>query len=219
MTLPKSARDALPNQVEPTASMNISQINGTTASTDNGASDGGTLRVTIASNSTGQVTLATGNVIVGNSGLSVGFGAQGAGMLPLYATHDGGGNAQNAADFFGSGAVNSVGDQYITSEFFTRSDTFTVAASGTAVNISVHPFRDYSIQVTATGAVTSWDVRLEGSIDGVTYTQIVQHTNADGTGITKASANRFPAMFFRSRCAAIVLGGGTNVVVKILGIQ
>lgn len=47
-------------------STNLSQVGGTATSVNNGASDAGTLRVTLANNSTGQVALAAGIAAVGS---------------------------------------------------------------------------------------------------------------------------------------------------------
>lgn len=52
----------LPNQ-----SVNVAQIAGTATSVNNGVSDAGTQRVTLASDSTGQVKLAAGNNVIGHT--------------------------------------------------------------------------------------------------------------------------------------------------------
>ena len=51
-------------------SVNVAQINGVAATMGNGISGTGVQRVTLASDSTGQVTLATGSATVGNVGLA-----------------------------------------------------------------------------------------------------------------------------------------------------
>lgn len=97
-----------------------------------------------------------------------------------------------------------------------QTDTFTATGNGTSVNLSGTPFSKFSIQVKATGAVTSWDVRLEVSLDGTNFFEIGAHTNvtpADG-GITFVVDR--PARHVRSRTAALTLGGGTNIVVTVL---
>lgn len=101
----------------------------------------------------------------------------------------------------------------------TRSDTFTATGNGTAVDMSALGASKFSIQVTMTGTVTSWDVRLEGSLDGVTYTTILTHTNVTpGDGLMVYNGDTVsPALYFRSRCAGLVLGVGTNIIVKIVG--
>lgn len=103
----------------------------------------------------------------------------------------------------------------------TRSDTYTSAASGVAVNVTSYARQSFAVQVTATGAVTSWIVILEASLDGVTFTTVLIHTNiTPGNGLTVFSGEAdYPCLFFRSRCSAITLGGGTNIIVKILGAE
>jgi len=103
----------------------------------------------------------------------------------------------------------------------TRTDTFTTAGNGVTVDVSANPLTKFSVQVTGTGAVaTTWDVRLEGSLDNVNFTQILQHTNVTGdTKVLFNGAALAPTRFFRSRVAGLVLGGATNIVVAILGVQ
>jgi hypothetical protein len=54
-------------------SVNMAQVSGTTASVNNGTVDAGTLRVTLASNGTGQVALASGSQIQPIPGTSGGL--------------------------------------------------------------------------------------------------------------------------------------------------
>jgi hypothetical protein len=102
--------------------------------------------------------------------------------------------------------------------FKTRSDTFTSTTSGTTVDVSASPMSMFGIQVTMTGSVTSWDVRLEASLNNVAFTTILTHTNVTGDGVVLWTGNLLaPALYFRARCAGLVLGAGTNVVAVILG--
>lgn len=111
-------------------------------------------------------------------------------------------------------------NQPVIEPFNTRSDTFTTTGNGTTVTVTTAPLSCFSIQVTQTGTVTSWDVRLEGSLDGTTWTQILQHTQVTGSGTTVYSGSvKSGNLYFRSRCAGLVLGVGTNVVAVILGMQ
>jgi hypothetical protein len=80
------------------------------------------------------------------------------------------------------------------------------------------PYTSWSLQVVATGAVTSWDVRLEGGIAGATFGTIIQHTQADLTGTLKANA-AMPCQLVQIRVAGLVLGGGTSIAVGAIGIQ
>lgn len=102
--------------------------------------------------------------------------------------------------------------------FKTRSDTFTTTANGTTVDVSTSPLSAFAVSVKQTGTVTSWDVRLEGSLNNSEFTSILTHTNVTGDGVVLWTGTlEAPTLYFRSRCAGIVLGAGTNVVVTILG--
>jgi len=108
-----------------------------------------------------------------------------------------------------------------TPNFATRSDTFAAAGNGITVDRSASPLSKYGIQVKGTGAVpTSWDVRLDGSLDGVNFTEILSHVGAVGDGqMVWTGALDSPCLYFRARCASITLGTATNIVVKILGMS
>ena|SRR3990167_102119 len=103
--------------------------------------------------------------------------------------------------------------------YANRSDTYTATGNGTIIDCSLKPMETFSVQVKGTdAAATVWDVRLEGSLDGTNFVQILQHTNVTGDGaIVYSGANLYPSLYFRSRCAGITLGGATNIVVTILG--
>ena len=119
-----------------------------------------------------------------------------------------------------AGAVTQGGTWTVNIPFAMRVDTHSSTGSGTAVDASATPFSRFSIQVKATGVVTAWDVRLEGSLDNTNFTQILQHTNIIGdAAVVFGGAAAAPCLYFRSRLASITLGSGTNVVVTILGVQ
>lgn len=137
--------------------------------------------------------------------------------------HDGAGNSLTSTFESGKQAldVNIAGGAVVTLiNFATRVDTFTVPADGVAVNVSATPLKNFSIQVKSTGGVaTAWDVFLEGSLDGITYTPTIEHTQDIGDGLVVYSgALFFPALYFRSRCNTVTLGAATNLVVTILGV-
>lgn len=106
--------------------------------------------------------------------------------------------------------------------FGTRSDTYAATGNGVTVNVSAAPLKQFAVSVKGTGgAATAWDVRLEGSLDGTNWTQIIQHTNtldSDGSTKPQLAGIATPLLFFRSRCAGLTLGvSATDVVVTILG--
>jgi hypothetical protein len=87
------------------------------------------------------------------------------------------------------------------------------------VDVSGYPLGYFAVQVKGTGAAaTTWDVRLEGSLNGTNFSQILAHTNTTGDGaVLWSGATSSVSRYFRSRCAGLVLGTATNVVVSILG--
>lgn len=102
--------------------------------------------------------------------------------------------------------------------FLSRSDTFIATANGTIINTSSSPLSNFTIQVSQTGSVTSWTIVLEGGLDGSTFSTILTATNIIGIGVNVFSGTNYsPCLYFRSRCTAIVLGAGTNLIATILG--
>lgn len=100
----------------------------------------------------------------------------------------------------------------------SRSYTFTSSGTGTIEGSSV-AVKSYSIQVKGTGAAaTAWDVDLEGSLDGVNFTQILNHTTTTGDGkILFSGSNIYPAYYIRPKVNSLTLGSASNIVVEILG--
>jgi len=102
----------------------------------------------------------------------------------------------------------------------TRTDTFTTTAVGTIVDTSLAPLTSFALVVEGlTNPAASWDVRLEGSLDGTNFTQILQHTQLVGDKqVIFSGSNRSPALFIRSRVAGLLLGTASAINVKILGV-
>lgn len=105
--------------------------------------------------------------------------------------------------------------------FSTRTDTFTAAGQvGVTVDTAINVAELFAMQVKGTGgAATTWDIRLEGSLNGTNFSTILAHTNVTGDGaVVWSGALSSPTLFFRSRIDALNLGASaTNVVVTILG--
>ena len=106
------------------------------------------------------------------------------------------------------------------------SDTYvvlqgTVGASGAVVlstaNVVQHPAKHFALQVKGVGAAaTSWDVRLDGSLDGVNFTTIVWNGTPDGDGTVKGATWTWsaPMPYIRTRIVALTLGSATGLTVN-----
>lgn len=116
----------------------------------------------------------------------------------------------------GSGVIGIVTDQAT-----FRVDAYTSVTSGTTVVATSTPYKAYAIQVKGTGGTAvTWDVRLEGSLNNVNFSTILQHTNTTGDGaVVWSGAAMSPALYFRSRCAGIVLGTASDITATVVGIQ
>jgi hypothetical protein len=92
----------------------------------------------------------------------------------------------------------------------TGTDTYTTTVAGTARDVSAQGMSRFGLQVKQTGTVTSWTVDLQVSLDGTNYVTVMSHTKAgDGDGaIIWTGAEPRPALYFRSNCSALTLGGG-----------
>ena len=108
-----------------------------------------------------------------------------------------------------------------TPNFATRQDTFTATGNGATVDKSAAPVKKFGLQVKGTGAApTSWDVKLEGSLDGTNFSEVLDHATGIGDGaIMWSGVLDSPCLYFRSRVAALSLGTATDIVVTILGME
>lgn len=116
--------------------------------------------------------------------------------------------------------VNVVGAPNVVPFFDSTADIYTDSGLGGGIDITSGPEHIFAIQVTGVDDVAdAWDVRLEGSLDGVNFTELIKHTESDGNGVTKFLAAGFvPIVFyFRSRCDSVTLGGASAIQARILG--
>lgn len=104
--------------------------------------------------------------------------------------------------------------------FGTRTDSFTSTGPGVTFDASANPMKYFGVQVVKVGAVTSWSVDLEGSLDGVVFTKFTTVTNSS-PGDSKIQYIPTPTLcaYFRANCTALTLGGGTSISTLILGSQ
>lgn len=97
--------------------------------------------------------------------------------------------------------------------------TFEFMATGFSAVVPVFGAQHYALQVTGVGATaTTWDIRLEGTLDGVAWTQILQHLLGSGDGaVLFTGANRFPVEEVRINVQTLTLGGASAVNVTFMG--
>lgn len=74
-------------------------------------------------------------------------------------------------------------------------------------------FRTFSLEVaTPSGAITSWSVNVEGSLDGVNWTSLVTHSANIGSTVFAVDK---PCNFMRANVTALSLGTAPSVTVII----
>lgn len=86
-------------------------------------------------------------------------------------------------------------------------------AIGSGAAIPVNGRTNFAIQVVGVGGTpTSWDVRLEGTVDGANWTELMLHVTVDGNGTLKFSgANRYPVDAVRFRVNGLTIAPATDI--------
>jgi hypothetical protein len=107
---------------------------------------------------------------------------------------------------------------YLPVPFIRTVDTHTVVGSGSITTLDA-PLRSWTIVVVGTTApATLWDVTLEGSLDGVKFSDMLNHTSLTGDGQHLFSGTTlFPALYIRTTVNTLTLGPATDIVVTVLG--
>jgi len=98
---------------------------------------------------------------------------------------------------------------------------FTAIATSDVVELTRAACKSFGLCCTEDGTVTSWDIRLEVSLDGTNgWTAVLTHTRAGtGSDVTIFTEEKlYPSKYYRLRCEAITLGGGTGVNVVGIGL-
>ncbi len=100
-----------------------------------------------------------------------------------------------------------------------RSDAFAAPGNGVTVDVSLIPCNRFALQVKGTGAApTSWEVVIEGSLNGAQFTTIATHkSGVDADGAMRWQGQPASSKYFRSRVVEVTLGAATDIVVNILG--
>ncbi len=109
--------------------------------------------------------------------------------------------------------------------FVSLSSLTSTGSAGAVVSTATalsHPLTKFSISVKGnTVTASSWDVRLEGSLDGAGWTTLVYHSAADGDGTVKGSTitATTPVTWLRARVNALSLGSANGIQIKAIGSQ
>lgn len=106
---------------------------------------------------------------------------------------------------------------YIQNHDFDVSETFTSVSNGTTITPDVF-ITCFSLQVTSVGTITSWTVKLQSSIDGTNFVDILTVSDTDGLN-TPFFINGKCSKYFRVICSAITLGAGTSITARVLATE
>lgn len=102
-----------------------------------------------------------------------------------------------------------------------RAEAIDKTESFVATGVSVAPTElpwslgTFALQIVEVGGtLTAWDVRLEGSLDGVSWSTIRTHVTGDGAGATVfTGANRYSPRYVRVNVSGLTLGTATSISV------
>lgn len=151
---------------------NMTQINGTTVSVGNGTTDTGTQRVTLSSDSTGQIKLATGANVIGsisNTAFTANIGTTNG--LALDATLTGGTQQTKITDGT-TVSSNLAGDTGQNAQLIVgnrKEISYSVTANNAAFSQDVSNYRWISIQTVTMGSGT---LTFQGSNDNTNWSSV-----------------------------------------------
>ena len=104
------------------------------------------------------------------------------------------------------------------SPFEVITETFSATGLGTIEDVSLRPMRNYTMMAVGTGAAaTAWAIKLEGSLDGTVFSEVMEHNTLIGDSENLFSGTTlFPALYLRLNCTQLTLGAATDVVITVL---
>ena len=102
--------------------------------------------------------------------------------------------------------------------FVFQQDTYTAITTGPSIDLTLYPAAKWSIDVVGNGGTPIvWTVNLEGSLDGTSFSKILQHTDLIGPGSpVYSTGSLYPARYARSRVLLLTLGGASSITASIL---
>ncbi len=102
----------------------------------------------------------------------------------------------------------------------SSADRFAVTGDGRAYSLG-SPVQSYSIEVCGEGgSLASWDVLLQGSLDGVHFTTFMTHSSGSlaECATTSSGASLFPYSYVRVSCDSLGLGTASDALVLVNGL-
>lgn len=103
------------------------------------------------------------------------------------------------------------------SYYQNRTGAGNASGAGTTIDMTMGPCRTFGLQVeNGTGTTSAWNIDLQGSMDGTSFFQILNQTNATGTAQLSNVGDKC-VRFIRSFVNSVT-GGGT-VRIRILGLR
>ena len=132
------------------------------------------------------------------------------------ATEDGNLATIAGVDFATQTTLSALNAKVVPSVFYTHD--FPSAAVGATQDVTAVPKRSFSIQCVAVGGtMTAWNVNLEVSLNGTTWTTIMSHATSDGDSNTKCTGlSHYPARYFRANATVITLNTASALTVNVL---
>ncbi|SRR6266498_4487904 len=125
----------------------------------------------------------------------------------------------NAGTVNVAGPISVSGSTVITQAASYFSQTiFTAPGNSSIVDATAAPPQWFAFQVAGTGAGASiWTAYIDGSLDGVNFTQVLAHITSTGNGVVVTlGGSPFPSRYFRTRVGTLTLGSATNIVLNVL---
>jgi hypothetical protein len=109
----------------------------------------------------------------------------------------------------------------VDSSSFTDFPPITGLGPSDTVDVSDAPMVTWTLQVVGDpAAATLWEVVLEGSVDGVNFSDILKHTTLVGDGVNLFSGTTlFLAKFYRVNTTVLTLGAATSITASVVGKQ
>lgn len=99
-----------------------------------------------------------------------------------------------------------------------RGSSFSASAgAGASQDLGTLSVKYYSLQVVGVGASpTAWDVRLEGSLDNVNFSTLIQHLTTDLDKTIKSNTSPIPIIYLRVNTVSLTLGSATGINIYFL---